>query len=729
MSRYLKYSLAAVAGVAFLFALLLVTVSLAINPNDYKPQIIQLVKDKKQRTLTLAGDIKLAFFPKLGFDLGRASISEYQADKEFAAIESARLYLSWWPLLRNELVVDQVRVEGVRANLVRFKDGTTNFDDLLKKEEEDKQIKFDIDSVKIGKSELTFKDEMGGRQFALSRIELKTGRLANARPTRAELGFHLQGDKPRVKADVKLITELSFDTEAKRFSLRGMNLEITGEAAGLSGLAAGIKGDLALDQATGALLAENLAVAVAGKKGTDDVDIRLLAPKVEWAADGMATAKIDLVATLRRPGSEMGLVANLPALTGDSQSFRAGVLNVDLSLSQPGGEYKGKLSSPVNGDFKSKHFSLPDIKANLAASDGKMPKGGMKMEVAGSAELDVERQDVLLKLVSRLDESTIKANLGASPFSNPHLRINVDVDRIDVDRYLPPKAKEGEAAPEKPLDFSALKALNASGSVNVASLKLYGVKASNVRLEFKAGNGKLDVSPLAANLYQGNASGSMSLNAAGPAVEVKQNVAGISIGPLLKDMLDKDVLEGRGSVSIDIAANGNTGGAMKKSMQGKATLNLRDGAVKGINIAAALREAQSRMGTLKGEKIQVASAQEQTDFTELSASFNIQRGIAHNDDLAAKSPLLRLTGNGDLDIGAEKLNYLARATVVGTLKEQGGRELDALRGVTVPVRISGPFTAPKFALDFDMRATESVKQEVKSRAQDALKEGLKDLFR
>ncbi|MDO8891697.1 MAG: AsmA family protein [Sulfurimicrobium sp.] len=728
MNRYLKYGLAAVAGVALLFVLLLVTVSLVINPNDYKPQIIQMVKDKKQRTLTLAGDIKLAFFPRLGFDLGRASVSEFQSDKEFAAVDSARLYLSWWPLLKKELVVDQVRVEGLRANLVRFKDGTTNFDDLLKKDEEDKQLKFDIDSVKIGKSALTFKDEMGGRQFALSRIELRTGRLANARPTQVELGFGLQGDKPGIKADVKLATELSFDTDAKRFSLRGMNLEILGEAAGLSGLAAGIKGDLAFDQNSGALLAENLAVAVAGKKGADDVDVRLLAPKVQWTADKLATDKIDLVATVKRPKGEMGLVANLPALAGDGESFRAGVLNVDLSLSQADGEYKGKLSSPLSGDLKSKRFVLSDIKANLAASDGKMPRGGMKLEIAGSAELDVEHQDVALKLVSRLDESTIKANLGASPFANPHLRIDVDVDQIDVDRYLPPKAKE-ENTPEKPLDFSALKTLNASGSVKIGSLKLYNVKASNVRLEFRAGDGRLEVSPLAASLYQGAASGSLSLNAAGPAVAVRQNITGVSIGPLLKDALDKDVLEGRGSVNIDVSAQGNAVSAMKKSLQGKAALNLRDGAVKGINIAATLREAKSRLGVLKGESVQAASAKEQTDFTELAASFNIQRGVAHNEDLAAKSPLLRLAGNGDIDIGAERLNYLAKATVVGTLKGQGGRELEALKGVTVPVRISGPFATPKFALDFNALVTESVKQEVKGRAQEVLKEGLKGLFR
>lgn len=729
MNRYLKYSLAAVAGVAFLFALLLVTASLFINPNDYKPQIIQMVKDKKQRTLTLTGDIKLAFFPRLGFDLGRASISEFQSSKEFAAIERARLYLSWWPLLKKDLVVDQVRVDGVRASLVRFKDGSTNFDDLLEKEEEDKQLKFDIDSVKISQSELTFKDEMAGRQFALNQIEIKTGRLVNGRPTRAELGFILRGDSPHIKADVKMQTELTFDTDTKHFALHGLNLEITGEAADLSNLAVGIKGDLAYDQSAGALLAENLAVAVAGKKGKDDVDVRLMAPKIEWSADKMASQKIDLVAKVKQVRGELGLVANLPALTGDGQSFKVGVLNLDLSISQESGEYKGKLSSPVSGNWKNRLFSLSEIKAHLEANAGKISKGGMNLDITGSAELDLERQNVTAKLVSRLDESTIKANLGASPFANPHLRLDVDVDQIDADRYLPPKKPESDSQAEQPLDFAALKTLNASGSVKVGSLKLYGVKASNIRLEFKAGNGKLDVSPLAANLYQGSASGSLSLNAAGPALAVKQNIAGVSIGPLLRDALDKDVLEGRGSVSVDVAANGNTVGAMKKSLQGAAAVNLRDGALKGINIAAALRQAQSRMGTLKGEKVQAASAQEQTDFSELTASFSIRRGVAHNDDLAAKSPLLRLAGKGDIDIGAERLNYLARATVVSTLKGQGGRELDALRGVTVPVRISGPFKAPQYALDFNAMVGEAAKQEIKNRAEDKLREGLKDLFR
>jgi AsmA protein len=353
----------------------------------------------------------------------------------------------------------------------------------------------------------------------------------------------------------------------------------------------------------------------------------------------------------------------------------------------------------------------------------------MKLDIAGSAQLDLQRQSVTVNLTSHLDESNIKLKAGVSPFANPHIALDLDVDRLDADRYLPAKAAQSQLQPEKPFDFSLLKTLNASGSVRVGSLKLYNIKASNVRLDFKAGGGRLDVSPLAASLYQGTASGAMSLNAAGPSIAARQNISGVSIAPLLKDALDKDILEGRGNVNFDLRAEGNSVSAMKKTLQGKAGLNLHDGAVKGINIAARLREARAGLGALKGEKTQVANVQEKTDFSELSASFNVNRGVAHNEDLSGKSPLLRVGGNGDIDIGAETLNYLAKATVVGSLEGQGGRELAALNGVTVPLRILGPFAAPKLTLDFNALVSENVKQEVKARAAEKLQEGLKGLFR
>lgn len=79
-----------------------------------------------------------------------------------------------------------------------------------------------------------------------------------------------------------------------------------------------------------------------------------------------------------------------------------------------------------------------------------------------------------------------------------------------------------------------------------------------------------------------------------------------------------------------------------------------------------------------------------------------------------------LTLVGDIDIGSEMLNYLVLATVVGSLEGQGGRELTALNGVTVPVRYTGPFAEPKLTLDFNALVQElhdSIEQPARRRAQ------------
>jgi AsmA protein len=141
---------------------------------------------------------------------------------------------------------------------------------------------------------------------------------------------------------------------------------------------------------------------------------------------------------------------------------------------------------------------------------------------------------------------------------------------------------------------------------------------------------------------------------------------------------------------------------------------------------------------LKGGKdVGVASdATQKTDFSELSASFRIADGVARNDDLSAKSPLLRLAGAGDIDIGNERLDYLLKASVVATSKGQGGGELDSLKGLTIPVRLTGPFEKPDWKIELAGLAGEAAKakveekkEELKQKVDDKLKGKLKGLLR
>jgi AsmA protein len=215
---------------------------------------------------------------------------------------------------------------------------------------------------------------------------------------------------------------------------------------------------------------------------------------------------------------------------------------------------------------------------------------------------------------------------------------------------------------------------------------------------------------------------------------MKQSLAGVSINPLMKDLADKDLLEGRGNVALDVTSRGDSVAAMKKALAGTAAVSLKDGAIKGINLAQSLRDLKAKLGA-KQDSTQQAKAGDKTDFSELTASLKIANGIAHNDDLAMKSPFLRLSGAGDIDIGGGQMNYVAKASVVGTSAGQGGKETDQLKGVTVPVRVSGPFDNLAYKIEFGSLVSEAAKakveekkEEIKAKVEDKAKDKLKGLF-
>lgn len=269
------------------------------------------------------------------------------------------------------------------------------------------------------------------------------------------------------------------------------------------------------------------------------------------------------------------------------------------------------------------------------------------------------------------------------------------------------------------MDLSALKGLDANGRLQVGALQARGLKLANVKAQVRAANGRAEVAPHSADLYGGSVAGAIAAQADGNRVTVKEKLANVNIGPLLRDFAQQDRLEGRGNLSLDVAATGPTVEAMKKTLAGSARVELKDGAIKGINIAQVLRKAKSR---LSAEQSEAASQTEKTDFSELSASFAIKNGVAHNEDLEVKSPLVRITGRGDIDIGNSRIDYVTKAAVVATTQGQGGADLAELKGLSVPVHLSGPFDNLSYKVNYGAVAADLAK----SRAGEKLKEKVEE---
>ena len=686
MNKILKYLLLAVGGIAVVLAAAAAYIAASFNPNDYKPQIVQLVKEKLDRTLDIKGDIKLAFYPALGADLGGFTLSEHASGKEFAAVEAVRVALQLLPLLSREVVISRIEVRGLRANLVQRKDGSTNIDDLFGGAQGPKQaggakdkaaqtpIQFNVDHVLVENASLGYVDEGSGARYSLNKLHLKTGKIAGTTPADIELSFVLGASQPKANVDVQLKTRLAYAPDGRQFKLDALDLGAKGEAAG-----------------------------------------------------------IDLVA--------LGLRGNVE---GDPKSIKSGELALDLDAKQGNYTIKGKLTSPLAADLGAQTVELNKLSAKFAIADPKSAHGPLTLNIAGSAHADIPKQRASLDFSAKFDESTVTGKAGLAHFSPPAYLFDVNVDKLDADRYSgATKSEDGGAAgkgsagkPQPAFDFAALKTLQANGSVKIGALEFANLKLQNLRLNAKAGGGRLDLNPLAADLYQGRMSGSVSLIAAAtPQFAVKQNLTGISIGPLLKDAVGKDLLEGKGNLALEVSGQGATVSALKRALNGSASLELADGALKGINIGETIRNAKAKLGTLRGQTTQASNAAEKTDFTELKASFAIKNGIAHNTDLSLKSPLLRLGGEGDVNIGADSVDYLAMATLVATAAGQGGKEAAELKGIMVPVHISGPFTSLSYKLDFNamiqgaaQQKIDAKKEELKTKAQDRLKDRLKGLF-
>lgn len=813
--KLLKWVLIAVGAVVLLFAGALAFIAATFDPNQYKSQVAGLVKEKTQRTLTIEGDIRLMLFPKIGVQLGKTRLSEYMSEKEFAGLDDMRVSLELIPLLSKQVVVDQIRLDGLRASLVKHKDGKTNFDDLLGGGEKPdtpakpvepqpgtSAIKLEVDGVRISKASVSWKDEASGAQYAISDFSLKTGRVAPGVPTRFDLAANIRANQPKVDAKLQAAGTLMADVEKQVFAVTGLSVKLGGEAAGVSGLASelqaeiearmaeqkirvsGLKLDasgnlgrdsfklkvtapgveknggavavrdfsatiggviagislsegsfripqLAVDLDRQAVLVDGVVLTVKGKRDADSFEAKLDAPKVSITKEKAGGSDVTLLLKAQGPQLDANVGLKLSGVEGSGKAVRIGQLLLNVDVKQADNLVKGSLSTPILANLETQVFQVPKLAGEFDVASPSLPTKKLKVPLTLTAVADLKKQTANADLAMKLDESNIKAKFAVADFAAMRSTFDIAIDKLNIDKYLPPKKQEAAAKPapapqaEQPIDFSPIKALNLSGSLRIGDLVASNIKAQNVRVDVRARDGRLDVNPLSANLYQGSVKGAASVNANTNQIAVKQNLIGIQIGPLLRDAAGQDILEGRGNVALDVTTTGNLVSAMKKTLNGNASLELRDGAIKGINLAQSLRNAKSMFTGGKRESEQGAATGEKTDFSELSASFDIKDGIAHNGDFLAKSPFLRIAGEGDINIPESSLNYLVKAAVVASGGGQGGKDLGDLKGLTIPVRASGPFAALKFKLEFGSALSDSAKQQLEEK-KESLKSKIED---
>ena len=426
-----------------------------------------------------------------------------------------------------------------------------------------------------------------------------------------------------------------------------------------------------------------------------------------------------------------------------NKGLEGGGVPLDLSvnaLNELSMRLTGDLENPIAApalsmDIQVAEFSPRKLVAALgqsfpiATADPKtINRVALKAHVKASAE-NVSISNGLLDL----DDSKLNFTMQASEFSKPAITFDLDLDKINLDRYMPSetekkssaeqtsqkapakKAKKAEtASPEKAekMDYSPLRRLIMDGQLKVGQLTVSRAKINDIYLKVSARNGMINLDPMTLKMYQGDVAGNAALNVKTdvPKSNINLNVNKIQINPLLNDVLEKDILEGVTKAKLSLSTIGDDPASIKKSLNGKGRLVFKDGAIKGIDLASMARNVKAAFSGAAFSGADQPTERPKTDFTELEAPFSIKNGVVHTPKTRLTSPFLRILAAGNADLVKETLDFRVEPKAVGSIKGQGDKKQRS--GIMVPVVVSGTFAAPKFRPDLKGAAAQEFEQKI-----------------
>jgi AsmA protein len=419
-----------------------------------------------------------------------------------------------------------------------------------------------------------------------------------------------------------------------------------------------------------------------------------------------------------------------------------GNVPVDLSvaiLKQINIALKGSVNQPAvdpNFDF---HISVGRFSPRTLLDLLKQP---MPVEPADPKVLTNVGLDVQIKGSPKaiflsngklvLDDSNLNFSASAKEFLKPDLALDLKLDQIDLDRYLPPPsdseskesqqpAKETDKTQPQKINYTPLRKLVFDGNFKINRLKVKNIKTENVTLKFTAKNGLLSVDPFSMSLYKGQSKiiAKVNVRKQSPKTNLQLAMQGIQAGPFVRDYMGKDIIEGilRSNTTLNMV--GDTSDQIRKTISGKGSFRFNNGAIKGIDLAAMMHNVA------KAFKLEEKGGQApKTAFTELAIPFTLKTGLFATHNTHLKSPVLHVKVQGKANLVTETLDFKVNPKFVNPLEGQK-------KGIVVPLLVNGNFSKPKFRPDLKAAVEQNfgkvIDKETKKLKKDIEKEIQKEI--
>lgn len=666
MGKPIKIILSIIAAITLLLTIIIFTLPFFINPNNFKPEIIAVIKHKTGRDLILTGDIKISFFPWSGVSTGKMILSNAAGfeNKTFATLEESIIKINLLPLFLNEIEIEQVLIKGLTLNLEKNSQGINNWDDLTttntinvthlspniinSKPAAKNQLTLSIiNCVVIENALFNWKNQQSGKTLSIKDINIITNKLSYDESVTVDLSMLATSSENNWTESIKLKTELIINQAQTALLLNHSDLK--------------------------------LKTTITTKNNSDK--------------SILATLTINNVAMDRTKQS-----INVSGLKLTSQ-------DISLTAEISGNTINGKSS--FQGPINIAPFNLSNILNQLNITTFIMPDSKALSKVAGTFNfLATDSSIDLQNMAVTIDDNQIKGSTSITDFSQPVITFNLDANSINLDSYLALDKDNHSMFLTSPaitlalgtfaLPVEPLKKLNINGQLSLKNLKVNNMSMQDVQLKLAVKEGLIKTQQSAKGFYNGSYDGNFSADIRNnkPALAISEKIVNVQIAPLLNDFNGVAKLSGLLDLSTELEGQGNNANELKSSLKGNLRFSLTDSAIKGFNLQKIIDDTKT---LIKESTLPTNNKNDQMLFSKLSGTVTINNGLMLNDDLVGNATKVHLNGKGTAGLNTEKLDYKLNARYIKT--KATATEPEQLTDTPIIINIAGTFAEPNYSVD------------------------------
>ena len=706
MKQLLRILLSAVGILAVVAVAAVVYVTTFLDPEDFKPRLTAVVEEQTGLNLSLEGPLTWSFYPRIGMRVEKARAwlpEQTEEDTPFAAVSSAEVSVAFGPLLRGDIAVDGLTINGLRLDLERDAQGEGNWTPLLERLSEGSEkaesvlapasagphadagslaVVLNIASVEVKEGDILYRDSQAGKSWHAHKLNISGSNVnpVTSFPMKAmftldrfnSLNAEMLEHEPDARSEVNLDTHIQLALAAKQFTLENLKLttrnwlSMAGEPQELT-----LSAPLVETQLSDKRLMINQGVLEANFRNAEKWDTGLaMALSFELAGDwGAQTASLKQW-----------------ELTGPDGLRMRGHLNVEQLRDAP--QYRGQVTaSPFNlRAWLERIGTKVDTAFESALRD---------VALTSPFEGDLSRL-ALTSLSLVLDDTTFTGELSAG-LDGTQLAFDLQGDILDLDRYLPAKVaarssgggllRKAFAEDAVLLPQAWLSTLDVDGSLQLGRFQLMGLTFEEPQLHILGENGLHQLERFEAGFYDGRLSASGELDS-------RESIMSWSLTPSVKQVDVAALLEAQGSESaplrgqLDIdghlTTRGNAYNELVRNLNGELAASLVNGAIFDVNVS---QEMCTLVAALQEEE-PTREWQADSRFEHADASLEITDGVVSTDDLLIALPGIEIRGEGDFDLGTQQFDTQAGISLVNTA-DAACQVNPRLESLTLPLRCEG----------------------------------------